>query len=187
MATPYQTPALQDRGYMNRLAPNVRRRRPLYAQEGGIMSMVPEQMNDKEIVGMAIAALSGRIPQEQAVQILSRFTARFGEEALQDLMTQIRSGAVAENAGRAGGMVRGAGDGMDDLVPATLEGEQDVLLSDNEYVVPADVLSGLGNGSSEAGARKLDDMSDEVRMMRTGTKEQAPQIDSDRVLAQMMA
>jgi len=151
------------------------------------MSMVPEQMNDKEIVGMAIAALSGKVPQEQAVQILSRFTARFGEEALKDLMKQVRSGAVSENAGRAGGMIRGAGDGMDDLVPATLEGEQDVLLSDNEYVVPADVLSGLGNGSSEAGARKLDDMSDEVRMMRTGTKEQAPQIDSDRVLAQMMA
>jgi len=183
----YKSPALQDRGYRNRLLGNVQRRRPLYLQEGGIMSMVPEQMNDKELVSMAIAALSGKVPQEEAVGVLSRFTARFGEDALRDLMTQVQTGAIAQNAGKAGGMVRGAGDGMDDLVPAKLEGEQDVLLSDNEYVIPADVLSGIGNGSSEAGARKLDEMSDEVRMQRTGTKKQAPQVDTDQILAQMFA
>jgi len=184
---PYKSPPLEDRSYLDRLRANVQRRRPLYAREGGIMSMVPEQMNDKELVSMAIAALSGKVPQEEAVGVLSRFTARFGEDALRDLMTQVQTGAIAQNAGKAEGMVRGAGDGMDDLVPAKLEGEQDVLLSDNEYVIPADVLSGIGNGSSEAGARKLDEMSDEVRMQRTGTKKQAPQVDTDQILAQMFA
>jgi hypothetical protein len=66
---------------------------------------------------------------------------------------------------------------MEDLVPATLEGEQDVLLSEGEFVVPADVVSGIGNGSTDAGADRLYEMLDRVRDMRTGRKEQAPQID----------
>ena len=50
--------------------------------------------------------------------------------------------------------VNGVGDGMDDMIPATLEGEQDVVLSDGEFIVPADVVSGLGNGSTTQ-ARRL--------------------------------
>lgn len=193
LANPYTTPALQDRNYRQRFATPVMNKRPLYFQEGGmmpqqgIMSAMPQDMNDKELVSMAIAALSGRVAEEEAVQILSRFVSRFGEESLRDLMMQVQSGAVAQNSGKAEGMVRGAGDGMEDLVPAKLEGEQDVLLSDNEYVIPADVLSGLGNGSSEAGARKLDRVSDEVRKARTGTVRQAPQINADEILATAFA
>jgi hypothetical protein len=71
---------------------------------------------------------------------------------------------------------------MDDMVPANVEGEEDVLLADNEYIVPADVVSGLGNGSSDAGARELDRMLERVRMARTGTPEQAPQIDTREML-----
>ena len=47
---------------------------------------------------------------------------------------------------------------MDDMVPAKLEGEQDVLLSDGEFIVPADVVSGLGNGSTDAGSQRLYNM-----------------------------
>ena len=187
LANPYKTPALQDRGYGNRLAPPSRRRRPLYAQAGGIMSMVPEELNDKELVSAAIASLKGEMPQEQAVQILSRFASRFGRDALIDLAEQMQSGVIAQNAGKAEGMIRGAGDGMDDLVPAKLGEDQDVLLSENEYVVPADVLSGIGNGSSNAGARKMDRLLDDVRKERTGTTKQAPQIDADEMLAKMFA
>jgi len=187
LANPYSTPQLQDRGYMSRLAPNVRRRRPLYAEEGGIMSMVPEDLNDKELVSAAIASLRGEMPQEEAVQVLSRFATRFGREALLDLVEQMQKGAIAQSAGKAEGMVRGAGDGMEDLVPAKLGADQDVLLSDNEYVIPSDVLSGLGNGSSDAGARKMDRFLDDVRKARTGTTEQAPEIDGDRMLAQMVS
>ena len=80
------------------------------------------------------------------------------------------------------GMVRGAGDGMSDMIPANLEGEEDILLSQNEYIVPADVVSGLGNGSSDAGAEVLDNMSDKVRMARTGTTKQAPEINAMRMV-----
>ena len=56
------------------------------------------------------------------------------------------------------------------------------MLSQNEYIVPADVVSGLGNGSSDAGSEVLDDMSDRVRMARTGTTKQAPQIDASKMM-----
>jgi hypothetical protein len=153
-------------------------------QEGGIMSMItPEaKMNDKEIVSAAIKALKGQMDQENAVRVLADFSARFGREALLDLMDRLKSGAIDAMAQQSEGMIRGAGDGMDDLVPATLEGEEDVLLSDNEYIVPADVVSGLGNGSSEAGARKLDRMNDEVRRARTGTHLQPKQINSEAMI-----
>ena len=71
---------------------------------------------------------------------------------------------------------------MDDMIPASLEGEQDVLLSDGEFVVPADVVSGLGNGSSDAGADKLEDMMDRVRELRTGGKMQPPDIPDEMML-----
>ena len=79
-------------------------------------------------------------------------------------------------------MVKGMGDGMDDMIPASLEGEQDVLLSDGEFVVPADVVSGLGNGSSDAGADKLENMMDRVRELRTGGKMQPPDIPDEMML-----
>ncbi len=81
------------------------------------------------------------------------------------------------------GMVRGPGDGMDDRVPARIEDTgEDVLLADSEYVVPADVVSHLGNGSSSAGAKVLDGMLDRVREARTGTAKQAPAIDPNMAI-----
>jgi len=62
------------------------------------------------------------------------------------------------------------GDGMSDEIEATIEGTQEARLSDGEFVIPADVVSHLGNGSSDAGARRLYEMMDKVRMARTGTK-----------------
>jgi hypothetical protein len=81
-------------------------------------------------------------------------------------------------AGKAEGMINGAGDGMEDLVPANLDGQQDVMLSEGEFVVPADVVSGIGNGSTDAGAERLYEMLDRVRQVRTGKQEQAPQINA---------
>ena len=80
------------------------------------------------------------------------------------------------------GMLDGAGDGMDDMIPATLEGEQDVVLSDGEFIVPADVVSGLGNGSSDAGADALYEMMDRVREMRTGMTNQPEQVPQGMML-----
>jgi hypothetical protein len=70
----------------------------------------------------------------------------------------------------------GGGDGMSDSIPARIEGKQEARLADGEFVVPADVVSHLGNGSSKAGAKRLYSMMDRVRHERTGTKKQGKQI-----------
>jgi hypothetical protein len=65
-------------------------------------------------------------------------------------------------------MVQGQGGGMDDQVPGMIGDQQPVAVSPGEFIVPADVVSGLGDGSSDAGADKLDTMMDQVRMAKTG-------------------
>ena len=70
----------------------------------------------------------------------------------------------------------GTTDGMADEVPATIGGNQPAALSDGEFVVPADVVSHLGNGNSDAGAKQLYSMMDRVRKKRTGTTEQGTEI-----------
>ena len=75
-----------------------------------------------------------------------------------------------------GGYLNGAGDGMSDSIPATIEGKQPARLADGEFVVPADVVSHLGNGSSKAGSKKLYAMLDKVRHARTGNKKQGREI-----------
>jgi hypothetical protein len=81
-----------------------------------------------------------------------------------------------------GQLLKGPGDGMSDDIPASIGGDQPALLADGEFVVPADVVSGLGNGSTDAGARQLYAMMDAVRKARTGTDKQAPEIDSSRAM-----
>lgn len=77
----------------------------------------------------------------------------------------------------AGGQtIRGPGDGMSDDVKANIDGVQEARLSDGEFVIPADVVSGLGNGSTEAGSKQLKEMMSRVRKKRTGRTRQAPQI-----------
>jgi len=77
----------------------------------------------------------------------------------------------------AGGKtLRGEGDGMSDDIKANIDGVQEARLSDGEFVIPADVVSGLGNGSTDAGSKQLKAMMDRVRQQRTGRKQQARQI-----------
>ena len=76
----------------------------------------------------------------------------------------------------------GMGDGVSDEIPASLDGQQDILLSEHEFVIPADVVSGLGNGASDAGAEQLYAMMDRVRKARTGTKEMGKEITAERLM-----
>jgi hypothetical protein len=85
--------------------------------------------------------------------------------------------------GRAkGGYLDGAGDGMSDSIPATIEGKQPARLADGEFVVPADVVSHLGNGSSKAGSKRLYAMLDKVRRARTGRVKQGKQINPNKYM-----
>ena len=75
-----------------------------------------------------------------------------------------------------GRMLKGPGDGMSDNIPATIAGKQPARLADGEFVVPADVVSHLGNGSTDAGAKQLYAMMNRVRKARTGNSKQGKQI-----------
>jgi len=81
-----------------------------------------------------------------------------------------------------GRMLKGPGDGMSDSIPATINDKQPARLANDEFVVPADVVSHLGNGSSDAGAKKLYSMMDRVRRARTGSPKQAKAIHPDRYM-----
>ena len=76
----------------------------------------------------------------------------------------------------------GGGDGMSDSIPANIEGMQEARLADGEFVIPADVVSHLGNGSSKAGAQRLYSMMDRVRDARTGTTRQGPEINPNQYM-----
>ena len=85
----------------------------------------------------------------------------------------------------AGGkLLRGPGDGMSDSIPAVIHGSkpQRAALADGEFVIPADVVSHLGNGSTEAGSRKLYEMMDKVRHARTGNSKQGKQINPNKFI-----
>lgn len=91
---------------------------------------------------------------------------------------QMARGGIAD----AGRYLRGKTDGMADEIETSIDEEQPALLSHGEFVIPADVVSHLGNGNSEAGAEKLYSMMDRIREARTGTKEQGKEIDADKFL-----
>ena len=79
-------------------------------------------------------------------------------------------------------MLSGGGDGMSDSIPATIDGTQPARLADGEFVVPADVVADIGNGSSKAGAKQLYAMMDRVRQARHGTTKQPPEVNMKKVL-----
>jgi hypothetical protein len=92
--------------------------------------------------------------------------------------TKMASGGISSLGGYSDGgrMLKGPGDGMSDSIPATIGGRQPARLAEGEFVVPADVVSHLGNGSTDAGAKQLYTMMDRVRKARTGTKKQGREI-----------
>ena len=77
----------------------------------------------------------------------------------------------------------GSTDGMADQIPATIDNRQPAALSDGEFVIPADVVSHLGNGNSDSGAKQLYGMMDRIRKARTGSTEQGKQINPNKFLA----
>ena len=83
--------------------------------------------------------------------------------------------------------LRSATDGMSDEIPAMIDRKDPAALSGGEFVIPADVVSGLGNGNSDAGAKNLYAMIDRVRQARTGTTKQAPAIDPNKMMSMRRA
>lgn len=100
------------------------------------------------------------------------------------------AGGIAQLAYAGGGpteprYIRGDTDGMADEVPALIDGKQPAAVAHGEFIWPADVVSHLGNGNSDAGAKKLHQAMDAIRKARTGTKAQGKEIDPDKFLPGM--
>ena len=164
-----------------------------FMQEGGVAEiMAPNVEDSKElqtIIIRAARALQGATENpEKDIQV---FVEKFGMQALNDLRQRVASGELS--FGRDGGirgMISGEGDGMSDSIEAEIvESAGDpsgsgrpLQVANNEYVVAADVVSDIGNGSSEAGAAKLDRLMKDVRLARHGTTEQPDEKDMMSVM-----
>jgi hypothetical protein len=131
------------------------------AAEGGIMSLVEaEGGNEKTLISDAIAAIESGTEDEAAAIALAKFVQVHGEDALRDLVEKVQSGDYADTRERfangENGIVKGPGDGSgtDDKVPATIDGEKDVLLAAGEMVLrkkTTDALeAALGEGGLDA-------------------------------------
>ena len=117
---------------------------------------------------------------------------RFGDEdkfykGMEELTNKqakyFRNMANGGLAGLAKGRyLRSSSDGMADKIPATIDKTQPAALSGGEYVIPADVVSHLGNGNSDAGAKVLDKMMERIRKTRTGNGKQGKEIDPNKLL-----
>ena len=154
---------------------------------GGIgaaqLAVLPRTMAEGGIAGILEAAKSqGYTPMEYD-QIYGR------GNALQDMQAAMKrakyaSGGISSLGGYSDGgrMLKGPGDGMSDSIPGVIAGKQPARLADGEFVVPADVVSHLGNGSTDAGAKRLYSMMDKVRKARTGNKKQGKQINPNRFM-----
>ena len=104
-------------------------------------------------------------------------------DAMDESQNNLAAGGLASM--NKGYYLGGKTDGMADQVPANIDGVQEARLSDGEFVIPADVVSHLGNGNSDAGAQQLHSMMDGVRQARTGNSEQGKQIDPQQFMPKM--
>jgi hypothetical protein len=170
------------------------------AQSGNIGSKIGNYLVQNPMqVGMAAGVLGGiKSFEEENPYIPPKYTgplSRFRYDP-DKYRTAMASGGLADTAvaqrymkgghlgsySDGGRLLKGPGDGMSDSIPAKIGSKQPARLADGEFVVPADVVSGLGNGSTDAGARKLYAMMDKVRKSRTGTKRQGKEINSNKYL-----
>jgi hypothetical protein len=103
----------------------------------------------------------------------------YGEMASQNLAKGGHLGGYSDG----GRMLKGPGDGMSDSIPGVIANKQPARLADGEFVVPADVVSHLGNGSTDAGAKQLYAMMNRVRKARTGNPKQGKQIKPAKYMA----
>jgi len=104
------------------------------------------------------------------------------ERVIKEQDNRYAQGGLASVAPK-GMYLGGSTDGMADQIPATIDNRQPAALSDGEFVIPADVVSHLGNGNSDAGAKQLYGMMDRIRKARTGSTEQGKQINPNKFLA----
>tara|TARA_R100000231_G_scaffold5691_3_gene8709 strand:- start:12419 stop:14686 length:2268 start_codon:yes stop_codon:yes gene_type:complete len=139
-------------------------------QTGGV-TVMPEDLD------MVQKAILGQIPNN--TEVIAMFIDKYGNEIFMQIREQVLN---PMGSMQTQGMIEGMGGGMDDQVMGMIGTQQPVAVSPGEYIIPADVVSGLGDGSSDAGAKELDGMLDRVRQERTNTTKQPKELNKGRVL-----
>jgi hypothetical protein len=115
------------------------------------------------------------LSNEEAARLYPGYPAAAAGGGLMDSVVGMATGGISDAHYNLGGysdggrLLRGPGDGVSDSIPATIGKKQPARLADGEFVVPARIVSELGNGSTEAGARKLYAMMDRVQAARRST------------------
>ena len=138
-------------------------------QEGGIT----ESMLSDPIVQDAINFITGQSDDDS---IVDRFLGKYGSEAYLALRQEVLKQAAQNNEVITEGLISGEGGGMDDSINGVIGNQEKVAVSQDEFIIPADVVSQLGDGSSNAGSDKLYAMMDRVRKNKTGTTTQASKL-----------
>jgi hypothetical protein len=145
---------------------------------GGEEAMMTE--GNEQLIQATVQAILGMLPDQQTADaIIQKFIGLYGHESFLTLREQVLN---PDGQAQTEGLIEGFGGGMDDFVPGIAGSQEKIATSPGEYIVPADVVSQLGDGNSNEGSRMLDGMSKRVRMAKTGTVEQAEPIDSKEVL-----
>lgn len=163
-----------------------------YAADGGLMELMPTQPN-QSVTFMSAGGLPSKREYESYLASLTSDEANNYDKLISkgmapsqaiDALSMLPAGKSLAKGGISslgsysdgGRMLKGPGDGMSDSIPATISGKRPARLADGEFVVPADVVSHLGNGSTDAGADVLYEMMNRVRRARTGNPKQGKQI-----------
>jgi hypothetical protein len=137
-------------------------------QEGGLTQ---EAMSDP-LTQEVIQYITGQSGNDE---VISQFVNKYGNEAFMQLR-EMALQQLATNEAQIEGLVSGNDQGgMSDDIPMTVSGDP-AAVSQGEFIVPADVVSGIGDGDTNSGAEELYSMMDRVRQERTGTTQQAPQL-----------
>ena len=139
-------------------------------QAGGA-TVMPEDLD------MVQKAILGQIPNN--TEVIAMFIDKYGNEIFMQIREQVLN---PMGSMQTQGMIEGMGGGMDDQVMGMIGTQQPVAVSPGEYIIPADVVSGLGDGSSDAGAKELDGLLDRVRQERTNTTQQPKELNKRKVL-----
>jgi hypothetical protein len=132
--------------------------------------------------GPVFAKILSQMPQQERAQFLSSGMGEWTGIKKVPKQSYFTGDGRAVTGYAKGGYLDGPGDGMSDSIPATIEGKQPARLADGEFVIPADVVSHLGNGSTKAGSKRLYAMLDKVRHARTGNKKQGKQINPNKFM-----
>jgi hypothetical protein len=175
-----------------KISPSLEKAQTVLDKPIDTMYALPMAVSSAAMVSEGDKAAQAIAAQQEEEDRKKRLGAQLFAETLGRVPVRGASGGMAGIGALAAGgatgsaneprTINGAGDGMSDSVPATIEGIQEARLADGEFVIPADVVADLGNGSSNAGSKKLYAMMDRVRKARHGTTRQPPEVDMGRLM-----